>query len=182
MMIYFTSDEHYFHKNIIKYQKRPFQSLEDMHRELIRRHNHVVKGEDQVYHIGDFCFGKKKQAREITLQLNGTHFFLQGNHDKWDKSLTQIIELRERKDDNQESNLIVLCHYAMRVWNESHYNSWQLHGHTHRHLKPIGKQLDVGVDCHNYYPISIEVVKEIMKTREDNWNKIDKNREGAVFV
>jgi len=59
----------------------------------------------------------------------------------------------------------------MRVWSRSHYNSWQLFGHSHGTLEPIGKQLDIGVDCHDFNPLSFDQVFKIMKSRPDNPNK-----------
>jgi calcineurin-like phosphoesterase family protein len=67
---------------------------------------------------------------------------------------------------------IVLCHYAMRVWPRSHYNSIQLHGHSHGRLLPIGKQWDVGVDNNNYHPVPFDQIIEIMSVREDNFNLV----------
>jgi calcineurin-like phosphoesterase family protein len=56
----------------------------------------------------------------------------------------------------------------MRTWNCSCHNAWNIHGHSHNNLKPIGKQMDAGVDTHNFKPWSFEEVKEVMRTREDN--------------
>jgi calcineurin-like phosphoesterase family protein len=67
---------------------------------------------------------------------------------------------------------LVLCHYAMRVWPRSHYNSIQLHGHSHGHLLPIGRQWDVGVDNNNYHPVPFDQIIEIMSVREDNFNLV----------
>jgi calcineurin-like phosphoesterase family protein len=59
---------------------------------------------------------------------------------------------------------ITLLHYALRVWNKSHYSSWHLYGHSHGSLPddPNSMSFDVGIDCHNYTPISFEQVKAIM--------------------
>ncbi|MEN9358901.1 MAG: hypothetical protein RL095_436 [Verrucomicrobiota bacterium] len=46
--IFFTGDQHWFHENIIKYTQRPFQNVEEMHEELILRHNAVVGKNDVV--------------------------------------------------------------------------------------------------------------------------------------
>jgi len=67
-MIFFTSDEHYDHKNILKYQKRPFDTVEKMNEELIKRHNEMIAHNDTVYHIGDFSFCNPDK---ILKQLNG---------------------------------------------------------------------------------------------------------------
>lgn len=157
-MIFFTSDEHLGHSRIIEYCNRPFVDVDEMDNTIIERHNSLVGHEDTVYHLGDFTFKNSTNADIYKSRLNGRHIFLKGNHDK-DKTLPHIIELKI------EEQPLVLCHYAMRVWNLSHYGSWNLHGHSHGMLVPYGLQLDVGVDNNKFYPVSFDTVKEIMATR-----------------
>lgn len=88
--------------------------------------------------------------------------------------------------DNQR---IILCHYAMRVWNKSHHGSWMLYGHSHGTLpdyvqsnmvesENVGKgrsrglkstltrSMDVGVDTHpQFRPYNFDEIKEIFKDR-----------------
>jgi calcineurin-like phosphoesterase family protein len=78
---------------------------------------------------------------------------------------------RRKKFDGQ---LIVVCHYAMRAWAASHYSSWQLFGHSHGQLEPVGKQWDIGVDNNDFKPVSLEEIKEIMKSRPDNPGLVEK--------
>lgn len=170
-MWFFTSDEHYFHKNVIKYCNRPFVDLKEMHDELISRNNKIVKDSDIVVHLGDTSFERMKRTMdEIISKLNGNHIFLKGSHDKWlDEEFSQIWE---KKIDN---NYIVCCHYCLQIWPRSHYNSWHLFGHSHGYLDNItGKRLDIGVDTNNYYPYSLEQIKSIMSKKEDNPNLVKK--------
>ena len=162
MKNFFTGDEHFGHANIIKYCDRPFKSVEEMDEEIIKRHNEVVGSEDSVYHVGDFMMGSGFEKFEFyRRRLNGSHIFILGNHDRWCKY--PIPSILDEKIEGQD---ITLFHYAMRVWNKSHHGSWQLFGHSHGKLPPIGKQLDVGVDTHNFYPYSFEEIKEIMSKKE----------------
>ena len=163
-MYFFTADEHYGHMNIIRYCDRPFSSIAEMDREIIRRHNSVVSDSDTVIHAGDFTLGSREVARTYQKQLRGKHIFLRGSHDRWMKGL-KASTIWERTIDGW---YIVVCHYAMRVWSRSHYNSWQLYGHSHGALTPIGKQWDIGVDNNDYYPLSFDDVKRIMMGRPDN--------------
>jgi calcineurin-like phosphoesterase family protein len=172
-MKYWTSDTHFEHTNVIKYSKRPFSSKEEMNHALITNWNSVVKPEDEIYHLGDISFGALGITNEILSQLNGIKYLIKGNHDvkldpsianrfKWIRDYAEVII----KDDTaiKGKQLICMMHYPMLVWNKSHYGSWQLHGHSHGSLPddPNALRIDVGVDCHNYTPISYEQIKEKM--------------------
>ena len=76
-----VSDTHFNHANIIKYCSRPFESIEQMNEELIKRWNNTVAKDDIVYHLGDFAFGSKEQLKEILGRLNGRVRLVMGNHD-----------------------------------------------------------------------------------------------------
>ena len=170
-MIWFTADEHYGHKNCIKYCNRPFNNLEEMNHEIICKNNTLVKEKDTVWHLGDFTLKSKTYAEEILKQLNGIHYFIRGSHDKWLKNTRPYI--KELKYNNQ---LIVLSHYCMRVWPLSHYNSYHLFGHSHGQLETLGKSYDVGVDNNDFYPISIDKIFDIMDNKPNNFNFIEKEK------
>ena len=168
-MIYFTSDTHYGHKNVIRFCNRPFESVEHMEIEMISRWNSRVTQQDTVYILGDFVMDKKDKLKSILNRLNGTIRLVRGNHDKIIKGAA--VNLFDWVKDYYElkspcGTKIVLSHYPFEVWNRSHHGSWHLHGHSHGTLdfKDI-KRLDVGVDEHDFYPISIDEVAEIMKNR-----------------
>lgn len=168
-MIYFTADTHYGHRNVIKFCDRPFDSAEHMEDEMVLRWNSRVRDGDTVYHLGDFVLGNTKDVERVVRRLNGTIRLVRGNHDKTIKG--RIIDLFEWVKDYHELNgpdkkKIVLSHYAFEVWNKSHHGSWHLHGHSHGNLKFKDiKRLDVGVDEHDYYPISMDEVEKIMSKR-----------------
>jgi len=159
---FFTADEHYGHENIIKHCSRPFDGVEEMDRELVRRHNEVVGKGDMVYHLGDFAFRNSKKKSIYINQLNGKHKFIIGSHDKGSGWLHNRLELVIK------GQKVVMDHYPMRSWGWSFHGSWQLHGHSHGRVEPIGKQLDVGVDTHDFYPWEWDEIVEYMKDRPDN--------------
>lgn len=180
-MIWFTSDQHYGHNNILKYCNRPFSTVWEMDSELMRRHNEVVSPKDTVYIIGDFTLDNHDFAVSIMETLNGNLVFLPGSHDgRWfDRNLgdgrircVDPIHILEKVT----SVPIVLCHYAMRVWSRSHYGSWHLFGHSHGNLEPHGLSFDIGVDSHNFYPWSLDEISEKMATLKPivNYSKGDK--------
>ena len=177
MRIWFTADTHFNHSNVIKYSKRPFADLEDMTETLIASWNTTVGPGDCVYHLGDFAlsWGQKHAfyINGLISGLNGTKFLVVGNHDREEVTKcprwSKVAHYHELKVDlgGIHKQRIVLCHYAMRVWNGMHRGAWMLHGHSHGNLTDIGGRiLDVGVDCHNFKPIGLDQVREYMSTRE----------------
>lgn len=132
MSFFFTSDEHYGHRNILRFQGRPFATIEEHDAELIRRHNAVVGPEDTVIHAGDFTLAGPQFAKRVLDQLHGRHVFVRGSHDKWlRKAQSPVLfdPVHEILELVIEGQPVVVCHYAMRVWARSHYGAWNLHGH-----------------------------------------------------
>ena len=82
-MIYFISDTHFNHENIIKYCNRPFKNIKEMNQAIIENWNEVIKEDDVVYHLGDLALGRKEDIYEITSKLKGVKYIIRGNHDKW---------------------------------------------------------------------------------------------------
>ena len=166
-MYFFTADEHFDHENIITYCMRPFSNIKEMNETIIERFNSLVGHNDITIHAGDFCLGTKENASSFIQQLNGNHVFLKGSHDHWLPNSSKYIWIK-----SIENHLVVVCHYAMLTWQQSHYNSWQLFGHSHNKLNPVGKQWDIGVDNNNFYPLSFEQIKKIMQNRPNNFNYV----------
>lgn len=188
--IWFTSDWHLGHKNIVgpdvsKWASgyRDFKTLEEMDHTIMATYNKYVKERDLVYHLGDLCFGSALKWIHYLRQLKPTiMFYVTGNHDHetpydlegdWFSSVSQLLEVKI------QGTKFVLCHYPMRTWNKSHHGSIHLFGHEHGEMPDyyIGpgpfdyaKAIDVGVD-HIYKlkgewrPIHLDEVFEIMKTR-----------------
>ena len=171
-MIYFTADTHFRHKNIIKYCSRPFNTVQEMDRDLIANWNATVNGDDTVYHLGDFTFWDLSVFQHYTHQLNGCLHIIPGSHDwNWMREwrLSHVVVSKSGYDVTLEKPIcelmnldcgFVLCHYAMRTWNKSHYGSIHLYGHSHGTLPPLGRSMDVGVDANRFMPISIEEILE----------------------
>lgn len=171
MKTWFTSDHHFGHSNIIKYSKRPFADVKEMDQKLIRNWNERIQPGDTVYHLGDFCFSEKGQG--ILDQLNGNKHLILGNHDKEGRKLRGWASIEKFREVTVNGQYIVLCHYAMRVWNKSHHGAWMLYGHSHGSLPddPNSLSFDVGVDCHDYKPLEFEDIGRIMKKK--TWKAID---------
>ena len=177
-MIWFSADYHLSHKNIIHYCNRPFKTVKEMDNEILVNLFRSMGSGDTLYYLGDLTF-KIPIAKSFFASIQNSdikiHYII-GNHDK-----PEVIELARLncdsvsnlKDIKLEEKPITLCHYAMRVWNKSHFNSWQLYGHSHGALAPIGKQYDVGVDNNEFKPVSFEDLKIIMENLPNNFNYIE---------
>ena len=55
--VFFTSDTHFNHTNIIRFCSRPFKDVAHMNETIISNWNRVVGSGDIVFHLGDFCLG-----------------------------------------------------------------------------------------------------------------------------
>ena len=173
MQTFFTSDTHFDDPYSIEYFQRPFESVDKMNRVLVEKWNSVVTENDTVYHLGDFTLDGIRHFTKWANQLNGIIKILPGSHDQpWLKDFVgsekvQVIpslvsvEFRELLAGNS-SQVIVLCHYSMQVWDRSNQGSWHLFGHSHGKLKGIGLSFDVGVDCTEFRPLSLEEVASRM--------------------
>lgn len=156
---WFTSDQHFGHRNIIRFCNRPFVSIDDMDTELIKKWNEKIGENDEVFVLGDLAW---REPSRYLKALKGKLHLITGNHDhkqtrklpRW-QSVQSFLELKDEK-----VGLIVLCHYPLQVWARSHFGTWHLHGHSHGSLRPLpGYRLDVGVDTHDFYPYNYDDIK-----------------------
>lgn len=169
---FFTADLHLSHENIIKYSNRPFANAQEMNEMLIDNFNTTVPKHGITYILGDVSFDKNVgNTISMLNKLNGKLVLIAGNHDTRNLKVSgfrdcfsDIYSLLDIKIDTYS---ITLCHYAMVTWNKSHRGALMLHGHSHGMLKddPNVLRIDVGVDCHNYKPISFKEVNDIMSTK-----------------
>lgn len=171
MAIFFTSDSHFGHANVIQYSGRPFTGTDHMREVLIARWNERVQSQDTVYHLGDLFLCSQEAAQKIRARLNGSICLILGNHDKTASSLPHLFEwVKDMYYLRYEGRRIMLCHYAMRTWRNSSHGSWHLYGHSHGNMPGIGYSMDVGVDCHDFYPISFAQVEVAMLAKGPGLN------------
>lgn len=171
--IYFTSDTHFFHANIIKYCNRPFDSVEEMNESLIERWNAVVSKNSIVYHLGDFAFAAHENISKVCSRLNGNIILVKGNHDKFPQSMVGSGKAFSQAHNYLEINIedyppMTLNHYAQRTWNKARYGAYHLFGHSHGNMEPLNRSVDVGVDSSfitgikEYRPFHIDEIKSFM--------------------
>lgn len=184
--LFFTSDTHFNHTNILKYCYRPFETIEDHDETIIRNWNSVVPEDGVVFHLGDFGCGSVRYLKSVLERLNGTIFLCVGNHDftKTRDPLRKFFaEQRLQYNLYVKKQHIILNHRPFLCYEGSNINTvWNLFGHVHSGPNANGidiprltmlfpTQYDVGVDNNNYTPISFYQVKEKIEEQIKNVNK-----------
>ncbi len=183
--LFFTSDLHFNHFNIISFAKRPFNTENEMNEEIIKRFNNKVPEDGVTYFLGDLYVSTKNPEllSSWIRRLNGKKHLILGNHDYFERdfyldycgfeSVSQYLEIVVEK------NIIVMSHYPMMSWNYIHRGAWMLYGHVHgtfnrvedlirKKIYPINpwvgsKTVDVGIDNNvNLEPFSYKEIKIIM--------------------
>lgn len=191
--VYFTSDLHIGHKNIIDYCNRPFASVEEMNETLINNWNKKIPDDGIVFDLGDFAIGGSKVWNDTLSRLKGKHYLIKGNHDEknYRESYSKYFELVTQQMYIQVEDVsIYLNHFPFLCFGGSYreqHNVYALNGHTHirkdinvsdssEDIKRIincsfPSQYDVGVDFNDYYPISWHELKSKIKFQiEQNIN------------
>lgn len=164
--LFFTSDHHFGHENIIRFCARPFSSAEEMDAEMIARWNEVVGPNDRVFYLGDLCMKTHpRRLREIFDSLNGIKSLVPGNHDKnptWE--LPWSDEAMPYREIFIDKIRVTLCHYALRSWRDQRRGGVMLYGHSHGNLAGNRQSLDVGVDCWDYRPAEWREIRKRLET------------------
>jgi calcineurin-like phosphoesterase family protein len=196
MTVWFTSDQHFYHTNVIRYSGRPFKTVEEMNEEIIKRWNSVVKRGDFVFCLGDFSLALRP-VELFTRRLNGHKILTPGNHDhvhpahykkrleRRDRLLKQYNEWGWAKINPWDGDgLLTIADQKVRMthmpyrdinYEEQRYRQyrfeddgkWLLHGHVHEQWTINKKMINVGVDVWNFYPVSLDSIKQIIKNNPD---------------
>ena len=170
--VWFTSDHHFGHKSIIKHCDRPFEDVHSMDKEMMTRWNATIKPADTVFYLGDLSFHPRSKTRQIVESLTGNIVLIIGNHDKepegFYKGIFETVLFYAELKSTQEFGLgrITICHYPFRSWNLSNHGGWNIHGHCHGRNPLVQNQLDVSVDAHNFYPVNLLQVRELMDKKK----------------
>ena len=165
--VWFTSDLHLFHENIIKMNNRPFEDVYKMWDYLKEEINSKVKDNDYLFILGDVLWGSQETKINSFLKaIKGKKILVIGNHDKQKNVAEETPEGRnfsqfysvaradyikfisKKKDFDQD---IYMCHYPALTWPGKSRGSWHLHGHTHGNIDEYNEsqpdlRVDVGID------------------------------------
>lgn len=173
--VWFTSDTHFCHENIVRFSNRPFRDAKEMNEEIIRRWNETVPEDGIVFHLGDFCLGGSKEWNDIMYRLHGRIYLILGNHDFRNIKhafMSRFEMVTQQMTIRVGGQSIILNHNPFLAYGGSYRDTWQLFGHVHSGplshtgldhprlsmLFPL--QYDVGVDNNDFRPVSFYEVKE----------------------
>lgn len=156
MTTFFTSDWHLGHKHILRYEPRPFSSLDDMQSALIAHWQERVQKKDTVYVLGDFSVTntqKRPEIEAILASLPGRKILILGNHD--DPKIQGWTEQHQLLQVRVDGRRLILCHYPLESWGDMR-NILHLHGHTHGSGGRHPGRIDVGVDVWGGHLVTLE--------------------------
>lgn len=175
-MIYFTSDLHLGHANVIRHCDRPFSSTEEMDEVLIRNWNSRVTNNDTVYILGDLMFRNQKPPEEYLRQLKGKKHLIIGNHDRdWMKKCDlskYFLSVEKMNFLSDGKHQMTLCHYPMMSWPHV-ARCYMVFGHIHNNTDadywPLIREnplmLNAGVDVNGFMPVTFD---EMVRNNEDH--------------
>lgn len=135
MSVFYIADLHLGHENIIKYDRRPFDSVTQMDETITANWNSRVGENDTVYILGDLTKGKESDWPGILRSLNGHKILLRGNHDPRkfsDETLGLLEGVYDYLEISDTGRKVILCHYPIPFFkncNEEGY--YMLYGHVH---------------------------------------------------
>jgi calcineurin-like phosphoesterase family protein len=157
MTVWFTSDTHFGDPRVLRIDRRPYPGLAAHDEALVAAWRERVAADDEIWHLGDFCFAKPaERAAELLARLPGRKHLVIGNNDGpatiSDPSWASVQHYAEMALDGHH---LVLCHYPFRTWNHMGKGWIDLHGHSHGKLKPAPRQIDVGVDAFGFRPVTL---------------------------
>ena len=170
-MIWFTSDTHFGHANVLDFCERPWNDIAEMNRALVAAINERVAPTDTLYHLGDFSFKMTaEEARELRgiIRCRDIHW-VPGNHDKdWSQPAvagTFSVEPPIATLKLEGGRKVVMCHYPIMDWPGLGHDAIHLHGHIHatRDYNEWNREMrllryDVGVDANGYAPVSLNEI------------------------
>lgn len=190
MAIFFTSDHHFYHNNVIRYCNRPFTNVEEMNEMLIKNWNDTVGPDDIVYCLGDFSMAFRP-VEVFSTRLMGKKYLVPGNHDfchsyhKRSRNVDQRAKWTQKYVDNgwivlpEQTTIEIpgvatfnLCHHPYKLehpaddkyakWRPKDDGRWLLCGHVHEKWQKFENMINVGVDVWDFKPVSVQQIEKII--------------------
>lgn len=191
--IWFTSDLHFSHRNILKFCNRPWENTTQMEKGLVENWNSVVGDNDIVFVLGDtFWFNDSQHIRKVLAQLKGKEIYLiPGNHDDFE-AYHRVTDPRIHlcadvvccwfTEENQPIQEVWLSHYPMMTWPHRERGAYQFFGHIHsepdktegvdQDLPLHWNQADAGCDFWKWTPVDIDTLMTYCKMKKDELDKL----------
>ncbi|HSV28042.1 MAG TPA: metallophosphoesterase family protein [Candidatus Omnitrophota bacterium] len=164
MTTFFTSDTHFGDHRVLNLYRRPFTSVAAMDEALVAAWNATVEPDDEIWHLGDFAM--PKVAAAVLARLNGRKHLVAGNNDpEAVRGLPGWASVADYAELSLDGARLVLCHYPFRSWNGMGKGALNLHGHSHGRMKPLPRQVDVGVDVWAMRPVTLAEIQAILPRR-----------------
>ena len=166
--IWFVSDTHFYHKNILKFTDEndnlirgsKFECIEDMNQAIIDNWNSQVKPYDKVYHLGDVTFKFHDEFVSLWKSLNGIKNLVVGNHDRIgffvERKLCSKIYMSKKIRENN----IILTHMPVHPSTFGYRIHMNIHGHVHQRSISDSRYRNVSLEVIDYKPISLEQIIE----------------------
>lgn len=164
MDVWFSSDWHFGHANFLKFKNedgtpiRDFKTVEDMDEYMIARHNERVGPNDKFYTLGDVSF-KLDVMHRILPRLNGRKRLILGNHDKFNMG-EYVKHFSKIYESWQPVRNVVFTHRPIYIGEHHHKIEFNCHGHTHSHIIPDSRYLNLCVENHDYAPVHWNEIAE----------------------
>jgi calcineurin-like phosphoesterase family protein len=122
---------------------------------LVEGWNGTVGPDDEIWHLGDFA-RRSAEVPGLLERLHGVKHLVRGNNDTPEAAAAEGWRtVQDYAEIEVEGRRLVLCHYPFRSWNGQHKGAINLHGHSHGRLKPLPRQVDVGVDVWGWRPVGL---------------------------
>jgi len=164
------SDQHFHHKRIIEMSQRPFEDLDHMESEMIKRYNNLVDKDDIVYWLGDVSFANKEVTRDIISQMNGYKILILGNHD-WHKPRQWWLDVGFQEVTKYPMivrKLFILSHQPMPMSDLTYLN---IHGHVHHDTLDSVFHYNACVEVHDYKPVLLNDIEKEYYKRKKNFKR-----------
>lgn len=130
MKFFAIADMHFGHEAIIRYCNRPYQTVQEMDEDLIKRWNETVSNKDTVLVLGDVCLGNKEYAKSIIGRLNGKKILIMGNHDNWSEQFYRDAGFHTvSRFPILWNDFYLLSHAPLQLSETTPY--YNIYGHTH---------------------------------------------------
>ena len=196
--VFFTSDLHFGHENVLRFDNRPFASVEEMDAELVRRWNEKVGKGDLVYVLGDLIWKSRNgDAHNLIRSLNGQIILIKGNHDRFLHNAQAKAALAGIKDyddicvtlEDGSVRRCILSHYFIPFYNGHRHQAIHLHGHSHftdeadlelkmaKELNEIGFKSEIyNVGCMywDYAPVTLaEILSQTVRASAPKYETIE---------